>query len=427
MGYDEDQIALVILDFSNFATRVPVILGTPTIGQVINVMKKAEMGALAMPWANVRAAHLLAVWRMTPMEVGNGQEEGYDTDKDNPLMCTQKAETLEPFPSHVIPIKTVKAYSGECINVMVQALHTQDGTLPPGLTVQNTYTKLRKASKKAVVVVQNNTTYPQTLQKKTPMARAVSTLPVPEPPESKSLQDRDDTHPNLQTPKLMVRQRHGKLFNELDLSGLDSWAPELADAACQLLAKYHDVFSLDPVELGCTHSTEHTVKVTDDTPFKEQFRWIPPPMVEEVRNHLREMLESGAIRPSQSAWCNAVVLVRKKDGSLCFCIDFHHLNAHMKKDSYPFPRIQEALESLVGAGHFSCLDLKSRFWQIRMDKALKQYTAFTMGNLGFFKCDRMPFGLCHAPATFQRLMQNCMGELNFIYCLIYLDDLIVFW
>ena len=99
---------------------------------------------------------------------------------------------------------------------------------------------------------------------------------------------------------------------------------------------------------------------------------------------------------------------------------------HMKKDSYPLPRIQEVLESLVGADHFSCLDLKSGFWQIKMDKVLKQYTAFTVGNLGFFECNRMPFGLCNAPATFQWLMQNCMGELNLIYCLIYLDDLIMF-
>ena len=152
-GYNEGQIALVILDFSNFSTRVPVILGTPTIGQVINVMKEAEMDALAMPWVNYGAVHLLAVWRMTPVEVENGQEEGYDTDEDNPLMYTQKAEPLEPFSSHVIPIKTVKVYLGECINVMVQVLHTQDGTLPPGLTMQNTYTKLRKGGKKAVVVV----------------------------------------------------------------------------------------------------------------------------------------------------------------------------------------------------------------------------------------------------------------------------------
>ena len=200
----------------------------------------------------------------------------------------------------------------------------------------------------------------------------------------------------------------------------------MAEKACQLLAEYNDVFLLDPAELGCTHSTEHTIKITDDTPFKEHFRQIPPPMVEEVRSHLKEMLESGAIRPSQSAWCNAVVLVRKKDGGLHFCIDFRCLNAHTKKDSYPLPQIQEALESLVDAGHFSCLDLKSRLWQIRMDKASKQYTTFTVGNLGFFKCDRMPFGLCNVPATFQQLMQNCMGELNFIYCLIYLDDLIMF-
>ena len=138
------------------------------------------------------------------------------------------------------------------------------------------------------------------------------------------------------------------------------------------------------------------------------------------------MLESGAIQPSQSIWCNAVVLVRKKDGGLWFCIDFCHLNACMKKESYPLPRIQEALESLVGAGHFSCLDLKSGFWQIKMEEASKQYTTFTVGNLGFFKCDCMLFGLCNVPVTFQWLMQNCLGKLNLIYCLTYLDDLIVF-
>ena len=119
------------------------------------------MDALATPWVNARAAHLLAVWRMTPVEVGNDQEEGYDTDKDSPLMYTQKAETLEPFSSHVIPIKTTKAYLGECLNVMVQALSAQDCTLSPGLTVQNMYTELRWGSKKAVVVVQNTPPIPK--------------------------------------------------------------------------------------------------------------------------------------------------------------------------------------------------------------------------------------------------------------------------
>ena len=206
------------------------------------------------------------------------------------------------------------------------------------------------------------------------------------------------------TPKLTVRQRQRKLFDEQDLSGLDRLPLELADATCWLLAEYHNVFSLDPVELGCTHSTEHTIKVTDDTPFKKWFRQIPLPLVKEVQNHLQEMLGLGAIWPSQNAWCNAVVLVRKKDGGLQFCINFCCLNAHMKKDSSPLPRIQEVLESLVGAGHFSCLGLKLGFWQIKMEEASKQYTTFTVGNLGFFKCDHIPFGLCNVLATFQRLI-----------------------
>ena len=118
-------------------------------------------------------------------------------------------------------------------------------------------------------MVSNNTTYLQTLQKKTPVARVVAALPVPEPPEGEQLLEGTDESHDSHTPRLTVRQRHGKLFDELDLSSLDSWTPELADAACWLLAEYHDVFLLDPMELGCTHSMEHTIKVTDDTPFKE--------------------------------------------------------------------------------------------------------------------------------------------------------------
>ena len=155
-GYVEDQIALVILYFSKFAARIPIILGMPTIGQVVDVMREAEMDALAMPWVNTRVAHLLAVHRMTTAGIGNGLEEKVDANDYDSLMYTQKTETIEPFSSHIVTVKTGKAFVGECI-IMVQALRTKDGSLPQGLTIQNTYTKLRKGSKKAVVVVQNNT------------------------------------------------------------------------------------------------------------------------------------------------------------------------------------------------------------------------------------------------------------------------------
>ena len=148
-------------------------------------------------------------------------------------------------------------------------------------------------------------------------------------------------------------------------------------------------------------------------------------MVDEVRAHVKEMFH---IHPSQSLWCNAVILVHKKDGGLCFCIDFCKLNTRTKKDSYLhlLPQIQEAIESLVGVEYLFCLDLKLGFWQIAMEEALKQYIVFTLGNLGFFVCECMPFRLCNVPATFQRIMQNCLGQLNLTYCLIYFDDMIVF-
>ena len=139
-------------------------------------------------------------------------------------------------------------------------------------------------------------------------------------------------------------------------------------------------------------------------------------------------MDGGAIHPSQSPWCNAIILVCKKDGGLWFCIDFCRLNSWTKKDAYPLPQMQETMESMVGARFFSTMDLKSGFWQVKMAKDSQQYTTFMMGSMGVYEFLRMPwpYGLCDALATFQRLMQNCLGELNLTYALIYLDDVIVF-
>ena len=122
-------------------------------------MKEAEVDALAMPWANARVVHLLLVHRMVPVEVGDGQKEDIGTNSYDQLMYTQDLETIEPFSSHVVLVKAGRAHMGECINVMVQALRTKDGSLPQGLTMQNMYTELRQGSKKAVMVVRNNTAY----------------------------------------------------------------------------------------------------------------------------------------------------------------------------------------------------------------------------------------------------------------------------
>ena len=118
--------------------------------------------------------------------------------------------------------------------------------------------------------------------------------------------------------------------------------------------------------------------------------------------------------------------MRKKDGTLRFCINFRKLNTRTKKDSFPLPHMQETMESMVGAQFFSSMDLKSGFWQVRMSEKSQQYTVFTVGSLGVYEFLRMLYRLCNAPATFQRLMQNCLGELNLTYALVYLDDVIVY-
>ena len=194
----------------------------------------------------------------------------------------------------------------------------------------------------------------------------------------------------------------------------------------ELVLAYHDIFTLESNELGCTSAIEDEIHIHNSEPFKERFRCIPPPSLEEVCASLQDMLDAGAIHLSQSPWCNAVVLVRKKDGTLRFCVNFRHLNAWMRKDSYPLPHIQETLESMAGAAHFLSMDFKSGFGQIKMAPESQQYMAFTVGNLRFYEFTCMPFGLCNTPVTFQCLMQNTLGKLNFMYCVIYLDDAIIF-
>ena len=134
----------------------------------------------------------------------------------------------------------------------------------------------------------------------------------------------------------------------------------------------------------------------------------------------------GAIRPSNSPWASAIVLVRKKDGRLRFCIDLRRLNNRTVKDAYSLPKIESILDSLIGAQIFSTLDLKAGYWQVEMAEECKAYTAFTCGPLGFYECDTMPFGATNAPATFQRLMHDCLGDLNMNWCIVYLDDIIIF-
>ena len=216
------------------------------------------------------------------------------------------------------------------------------------------------------------------------------------------------------------------LFDQIDISGANQFGEEFYEKAKALFVKYQNTFSRTDMDLGRAANVKHHIVLTDSIPFKERSRRIPPQLYEEVRNHLQEMLKLGAIRRSCSPWASAIVLVRKKNGKLRFCIDLRKFNSKTLKDSYALPRIEQTLESLADSMVFSTLDLTSGYWQVEMAEECKPYTAFTCGPLGFFECETMPFGATNAPATFQRLMEDCLGDLNMNWCIVYLDDVIVF-
>lgn len=210
---------------------------------------------------------------------------------------------------------------------------------------------------------------------------------------------------------------------EADLNPLDEQQKsEFKEALKERL----NVFSSATRKLGRTTKVHHEINLHDETPFKDKTRPIPPSMYPEVKQHLKEMLSLKVIRPSKSPWASNVVLVRKPDSTLRFCIDYRKLNSQTIKDSYYLPRIDETLDALRGAKWFSSLDLTSSYWQIEVKEEHKERTAFTVGPLGLYECNVMPFGLCNAPASFQRLMQEVMGDLHFHGVMIYLDDLIVY-
>ena len=137
-----------------------------------------------------------------------------------------------------------------------------------------------------------------------------------------------------------------------------------------------------------------------------------------------EMKDQGIIQPSISPWASPVVLVPKKDGKLRFCVDYRRLNAITKKDVYPLPRIDDILDTLGKTKYFSSLDLCLGYWQVELDEESRQKSAFAT-HQGFFEFVRMPFGLCNAPATFQRLMQVVLAGLDWDICFDYIDDILV--
>ncbi|GFS99683.1 retrovirus-related Pol polyprotein from transposon 17.6 [Nephila pilipes] len=196
-------------------------------------------------------------------------------------------------------------------------------------------------------------------------------------------------------------------------------------AAEKMLREFKELFPKSSEEFGRTNLTKHRIDTGNHPPIKQHPRRLPFAKVEEVKDLLKDMQAKGIIEPSTSPWASPIILVRKKDGSTRFCVDYRRLNDITKKDSYPLPRIDDILDTLSGNVWFSTLDLKSGYWQVEMDPLDREKTAFTTSGQGLWQFKVTPFGLSNAPATFERLMETVLRGLSPEACVIYLDDIII--
>ena len=190
-----------------------------------------------------------------------------------------------------------------------------------------------------------------------------------------------------------------------------------------LLTSYAHIFAYKPGDIGRTDVLSHRIE-TNGNPIRQAVRRVPLPQRDEIKKLLTEMQEKKIIAPSKSPWASPIVLVPKKDGSLRFCVDYRKVNEITHKDAYPIPRIDDTLDTLAGSKCFSTLDLKSGYWQVEVDPQHREKTAFCTHE-GLFQFNVMPFGLCNAPATFQRLMDMVLSGLQWSSCVVYIDDIIV--
>ena len=238
------------------------------------------------------------------------------TDLDELVLLKNKA-TIPAFESIILHCRTRKMMMmGYKLHVMTQATYPEDGAnLPNGVYVVKTYTELRDGSHNVSVVLCNLIGKPVHLAAGRPVAWVVAVNAIPDAaPSPEFLRKLDELKPNRNPPKKLTIEERQKLLLELlrkegRLDKLKEWPLELALKFEQMLMEHHNIFSLEQNEIGCTDTAEHVIELLDTKPFKERFWQIAPLLVEEVREHIQEMLDGGAICPSQSPWCNAVDLL----------------------------------------------------------------------------------------------------------------------
>ena len=259
------------------------------------------------------------------------------------------------------------------------------------------------------VRILNATKKPVTLHKGTMIGELQLVLPIEVSPKvEKKPRDTDE-----------------EVVEDLMKNVSSSFPEEARTELKQILEENISVFSKGDYDLGWTDLVTHKIDTGDNRPVRQPLRRYPPLHLQSIDERLSEMLDQGIIEPAASPWASNIVLAKKKDGSFRCCIDFRQVNDLTKKDAYPLPRTDMCLDAMAGSCYFSTFDLRSGFHQVALAEEDREKTAF-ITRRGQFQFTTMPFGLCNAVATFQRLMDLVLAGLNLDICLVYLDDIILF-
>ena len=399
---------MLIIDDSAYGTRVPVQIGTLHIDMALDLATEAEMRKLSRRWERVKMATAL---RMNSMVV---DEDSFKLDEISGLVHTTQKLTLGPFRNATVtgilkgPVKS-SAYH-KCVNVSIEPLEAHKEGKSKYCAVPG-YAFLKPGSDRVKVIIKNLTARvikvqqgskvasleaanvvphmlaPQGMQSlqtnvRTMKSTNVEVSPKDLPTCSQKLQNDEqcttsmgvsdvdlsgdpiEVAPSKQevdrTP--LSPEQMKILFEQIKLKeGTVEWTEEQRNRVKSVIENCSFLFAMNSLDLGRTDLVKHHIELKDYTPIKDSYCRIPPHQYKEVRKHLKEMLDIGAIRHSNSPWASPVVLVRKKGGSLRFCIDLRKLNARTVKDAYSLPHIEDALDSLNGACIFTSLDLKSGY------------------------------------------------------------------
>ena len=336
------------------------------------------------------------------------EKPSYNDDCDIALVKSQKTVCVKPRSVVFVPLVLPK-YSDGC-HVLTPLDNVKLFSNEPGLMMPNVLVSESKSAIRVPLV--NETGRSFKVKKGQTIGVIESTFDSCENPLIKE----------VAATELSTNESKEQKFQ----SNLQHLTSENSKSLLELLNSYKSLFAEKDTELGCTDLVEMTLNTGDHPPIRQRLYRTPYSRRPIIDEHINDMLKANIIRPSTSPWSSPVVMVPKKDGSWRPCIDYRKINGIVStQNSYPLPVAEDIFSMMNGAKVFSCLDLKSGYWQIKMAEKDKPKTAFTCFR-GLYEFNVLPFGLTAAPPVFQELMNKVLAEAQGQYAIAFLDDIIVF-